>query len=76
MFPGNMDSHHIRTLWLETPVTARFVRVHVLEWHRRPALRLEILGCQGLARIYNSNFPLLNTNFQPFSQLINQLEEK
>ena len=47
MFRGNWDSHSVRSVWLEEAVNARFVRIHILEWHRHPSLRLEILGCQG-----------------------------
>ncbi|ODN04432.1 Lactadherin, partial [Orchesella cincta] len=45
-FKGNADSHHIRTIWFDRPMDARFVRLHVLEWFRAPSLRLEVLGCQ------------------------------
>ena len=33
--------------YLEHPVTARFLRLHVQTWHQHPSLRMEILGCQG-----------------------------
>lgn len=46
IFKGNSDSVSLRHSYLEHPVTARFVRVHVVDWHRHPSLRLEIIGCQ------------------------------
>ena len=47
VFKGNSDSHTLRHSYLEHPVSARFVRVHVVDWHRHPSLRLEIVGHQG-----------------------------
>jgi len=46
VFKGNSDSHTLRHSYLEHPVSARFVRVHVVDWHRHPSLRLEIVGHQ------------------------------
>ena len=46
MFKGNTDAHSLRHSYLEHPVSARFVRVHVTDWHDHPSLRLEIVGCQ------------------------------
>jgi hypothetical protein len=44
---GNSDAHTLRHNYLDQPVTARFIRLHVLRWFRHPSLRLEIVGCQG-----------------------------
>ena len=47
LFKGNSDAHSLRHSYLEHPVKARFIRVHVVTWHEHPSLRLEIVGCQG-----------------------------
>ena len=47
IFKGNGNAHSLRHSYLEHPVRARFVRVHVVDWHRHPSMRLEIVGCQG-----------------------------
>ena len=47
MFNGNSDSHSLRHSYLVHPVQARFVRVHIVDWFKHPALRLELIGCQG-----------------------------
>ncbi|KAJ9589084.1 hypothetical protein L9F63_017629 [Diploptera punctata] len=46
VFIGNSDAHSLRHSYLDQPVTARFVRLHVLHWNKHPSLRLEIIGCQ------------------------------
>jgi len=46
LFRGNNDSHSVKVSYLEHPVTARFLRLHVHTWHHHPSLRMEILGCQ------------------------------
>jgi len=46
VFSGNSDSHSVKVSYLEHPVTARFLRLHVQTWHLHPSLRMEILGCQ------------------------------
>jgi hypothetical protein len=47
VFRANGDSSTVRYNILEQPLEARFVRLHVIEWHGWPSLRLEIVGCQG-----------------------------
>ena len=47
VFKGNSDSHGLRHSYLEHPVDARFVRIHVVDWHNHPSLRMELIGCQG-----------------------------
>jgi hypothetical protein len=47
VFKGNSDSHGIHHSYLEHPVDARFVRIHVVDWHNHPSLRMELIGCQG-----------------------------
>ena len=46
MFRGNRDSHSVKISYLEHTVRARFVRLHIEAWSGRPALRLEVVGCQ------------------------------
>lgn len=46
IFKGNSDSHTLRHAYLEHPVDARFVRVHVVDWHGHPAMRIELVGHQ------------------------------
>ncbi|XP_076039175.1 lactadherin-like isoform X2 [Oratosquilla oratoria] len=46
VFQGNTDSHRTRHNFLDPPIEGRFVRIHVLDWHNHPSLRLELLGCQ------------------------------
>ena len=47
MFRANRDSNSVKLSYLEHPVRARFIRVHIEAWHNNPALRMEVLGCQG-----------------------------
>ncbi|XP_055929777.1 lactadherin-like isoform X2 [Argiope bruennichi] len=46
VFKGNIDSHSTQTGYLDQNVTARFLRLHVLQWHEHPSMRIEVLGCQ------------------------------
>ncbi|XP_023210140.1 EGF-like repeat and discoidin I-like domain-containing protein 3 [Centruroides sculpturatus] len=46
LFKGNIDSHSIKHSYLQFPITARFLRIHVMEWHKYPSMRMEIIGCQ------------------------------
>ncbi|XP_066985996.1 uncharacterized protein [Macrobrachium rosenbergii] len=46
VFQANINSHEIRHNYVEPPLVGRFVRVHVIDWHAHPSLRLELLGCQ------------------------------
>ncbi|CAN7939713.1 unnamed protein product, partial [Ixodes hexagonus] len=45
-FLGNSDSHSLKLSYLDPPLQTRFLRLHVLQWHGRPSLRFEPLGCQ------------------------------
>ena len=49
LFRGNRDSHAVKVSYLEHPVRARFLRVHVDDWHVHPSLRMEIIGCQAIS---------------------------
>ncbi|XP_034546674.1 coagulation factor VIII isoform X2 [Notolabrus celidotus] len=44
-FPGNIDSSSVKTNPIIPPIVARYVRIHPLDFKHRPALRLELLGC-------------------------------
>ncbi len=46
IFKGNSDAFQLRHSYLEHPIRARFVRVHVVGWIGHPSMRLEIVGCQ------------------------------
>ena len=43
---GNKDSHTVKVSYLEHPVTARFLRLHVQAWYNHPSLKMDIIGCQ------------------------------
>ena len=45
-----MDKHTERRHYLNTPVTARYVRFHPVSWHRKIGLRAGVIGCR-----YNGN---------------------
>ncbi|XP_050428341.1 hemocytin-like [Adelges cooleyi] len=45
IFSGNFDSSSTLKMFLDTPIRARYIRIHPEKWHNKPALRLEILGC-------------------------------
>lgn len=46
VFKGNTNSHSIKRSYLQYPVTTRFLRIHVMEWHHHPSMRIEVIGCQ------------------------------
>ena len=46
LFAGNTDTYSVRYIFLDQPITARFIKIHVTKWNSHPALRLELLGCQ------------------------------
>ena len=46
LLSGNTDSHTVKVSYLEHPVTARFLRLHVQAWHNHPSLKMDIIGCQ------------------------------
>ncbi|KAM7407147.1 hypothetical protein PAMA_003061 [Pampus argenteus] len=46
IFQGNINYlHEVRNNFIP-PIEARFVRINPTLWHQRPALKLELLGCQ------------------------------
>jgi len=44
-FAGNVDRNTPHTADFLAPVTARFIRVKIREWHGHPCMRFEILTC-------------------------------
>ena len=46
IFGGNMDKNTERRHYLNTPITARYVRFHPVSWHRKIGLRAGIIGCR------------------------------
>ncbi len=45
VFRGNSDASSERRHFLSHPVTARFLRVHPVTWHRRIGMRAAVIGC-------------------------------
>ncbi|XP_031980102.1 coagulation factor VIII [Corvus moneduloides] len=45
IFKANQDHQSTVTNTLESPLFARFVRIHPRQWHNHIALRIEFLGC-------------------------------
>ncbi|XP_068596525.1 coagulation factor VIII [Brachionichthys hirsutus] len=45
IFFGNMDSSKVKRNRFIPPFVARYVRIHPVDFEQRPALRLELLGC-------------------------------
>lgn len=45
VFYGNMDSSSVKTNPFSTPFVARYVRIQPVNFVQKPALRLELLGC-------------------------------
>lgn len=67
-FPGNKDSHSIQHSYLDSPVYARFIKIHTHTWNKHPSMRVELLGCQ-VARQYLGLPPygkLSASSAQPF----------
>lgn len=44
-FHGNFGSSNVRQNHLIPPIIARYVRIQPLDYKRRPALRMELMGC-------------------------------
>ena len=41
-----MDKNTERRHYLNTPITARYVRFHPVSWHRKIGLRAGVIGCR------------------------------
>jgi lactadherin len=46
VFDGNTDSYTIKHSYLDEAIITRYVKIHTLQWHRHPSMRVEIIGCQ------------------------------
>ena len=47
VFDGNVDSYQVKHAYLDEPIIGRYVKFHMVSWHRHPSMRVEIIGCQG-----------------------------
>lgn len=45
IFGGNSDKNTERIHYLNSPFVARFIRFHPLEWNKKIAMRIGLLGC-------------------------------
>nr|XP_006974825.2 coagulation factor V [Peromyscus maniculatus bairdii] len=45
-FAGNSDASTIKENRLDPPIVARYIRIHPIKSYNRPALRLELQGCE------------------------------
>lgn len=46
VFDGNTDSYHVKHVYLDEPIIARYIKFHTVRWNRHPSMRVEIIGCQ------------------------------
>jgi len=46
IFEGNVDSYTVKHAYLDTPIMARFIKFHIVQWQRHPSMRVEVIGCQ------------------------------
>lgn len=53
IFYGNLDNSRIKKNGFVPPFVARYIRIHPVDYKQRPALRMELLGCD-----LNSQFQL------------------
>jgi len=47
VFDGNVDSYQVKHAYLDEPIIGRYIKLHMVSWHRHPSMRVEIIGCQG-----------------------------
>lgn len=45
VFYGNLDNSRIKNNHFVPPFVARYIRIHPVDYKQRPALRMELLGC-------------------------------
>ena len=64
VFKGNSDSHTLRHSYLEHPVKARFVRIHVVDWHGKSF----IIFFKKISNSFSNFFKFFFNFFQFFSQ--------
>ncbi|XP_048885551.1 coagulation factor VIII isoform X2 [Brienomyrus brachyistius] len=45
IFTGNIDGSRIKENFFSPPILGRYIRVHPIEYNKRPTLRMELYGC-------------------------------
>ena len=55
IFPGNINAYAVRNNYFDEIIIARFIKFHPIRWYSHPSLRVEILGCQGIDRLFELN---------------------
>ena len=45
ILPGNTDNVHMEGRIFDPPIIARFIKINVKTYQRRPSLRVELYGC-------------------------------
>lgn len=56
VFYGNLDNSRIKNNQFVPPFVTRYIRIHPVDYKQKPALRMELLGCD------------LNSEFHPQEQ--------
>ena len=54
IFYGNRDSDTVVYNTLKPPITAHFIRILPLEWHNHISLRIEVYGCPGIPKYFQT----------------------
>ena len=54
IFYGNRDSDTVVYNILKPPITAHFIQILPLEWHNHISLRIEIYGCPGIPKYFQT----------------------
>ena len=49
---GNRDQNAVAANTFNTPIIARYIRVHPLDWNLGPSLRMEFYGCRSGMEIF------------------------
>lgn len=52
VFEGNTDSYSVKHTYLDDVVILRFIKFHTVTWNRHPSMRVEVIGCQGIAQYH------------------------
>lgn len=68
IFAGNFDGQSPHTVFFDTPINTRYIRIHPEKWYNMPALRLEILGC---FEAYATAETIIQTTVKPTIHLEN-----
>uniref|UniRef100_A0A481MQJ2 Hemolectin n=1 Tax=Nipponaphis monzeni TaxID=196483 RepID=A0A481MQJ2_9HEMI len=68
IYTANIDGQNSHTIFFNTPIKARYIRLHPVKWYNMPALRLEILGC---FEAYATEETIIQTTIKPVINLLN-----